>query len=220
MGSEKHNLFRPMRNDNGASQHWSLKWKSRSLEYIIKMCVASQLSKNHGRLGLKRGFSVISICAYLFWDSSIHYWHPTFLFFSFSSTAPLLLYANRKDIRIFNANSRNESIIIDDLNDAIAVDFLFAEGIIFWADVNLKKIKRIRVSTGEVKDVISVGLKKPEGLAVDWIAGKLYWTDCRDAKWDQRNRIEVANLDGSNRKVLFWKDLGLPRAIAVDPLLG
>ena len=100
------------------------------------------------------------------------------------------------------------------------MDFLFGEGIIFWADVNLKKLKRIRVSTGEVEDVISVGLKKPEGLAVDWIAGKLYWTDCRDAKWDQTNRIEVANLDGSNRKVLFWKDLGLPRAIAVDPLLG
>ena len=79
----------------------------------------------------------------------------------------MLLYANRKDIRIFNANSRNESVIIDHLNDAInAVDFLFAEGIIFWADVNLKKIKRIRVSTGEVEDVISVGLKKPEGLAI------------------------------------------------------
>ena len=99
------------------------------------------------------------------------------------------------------------------------MDFLFAEGIIFWADVNLKKIKRIRVSTGEVEDVISVGLKKPEGLAVDWIARKLYWIDCRDAEWET-NRIEVANLDGSNRKVLFRKDLGLPRAIAVDPLLG
>ena len=131
----------------------------------------------------------------------------------------MLLYANRKDIRIFNANSRNESIIIDHLNDAITVDFLFAEGIIFWADVNLKKIKRIRVSTGEVEDVISVDLKKPEGLAVDWIAGKLYWTDCGDGKW-VTNRIEVANLDGSSRKVLFRKDLGLPRAIAVDPLLG
>jgi len=99
------------------------------------------------------------------------------------------------------------------------VDFLFGEGIIFWADVNLKKIRRIRVSTGEVENVISAGLKRPQGITVDWIARKLYWTDCRDAKWGT-NRIEVANLDGSNRKVLFWKDLGLPRAIAVDPLLG
>ena len=101
-----------------------------------------------------------------------------------------------------------------------AVDFHYTKGFIFWTDVNLEKIKRIRVSTGEVKDVISFGLKKPEGLAVDWIAGKLYWTDFRDAEWETNNRIEVANLDGSNRKVLFWKDLGLPKAIAVDPLLG
>ena len=83
----------------------------------------------------------------------------------------------------------------------------------------MEKIKRIRVSTGIIEDVVSVGLGKPQGLAVDWIAGKLYWTDFRDAEWET-NRIEVANLDGSNRKVLFWRDLGLPRAIAVDPLLG
>ena len=100
------------------------------------------------------------------------------------------------------------------MDDAIAVDFHYTKGFIFWTDYKLKKIKRIRVSTGEVEDVVSVGLKKPEGLAVDWIAGKLYWTE------RETNRIEVANLDGSNRKVLFWKDLGLPKAIAVDPLMG
>ena len=105
------------------------------------------------------------------------------------------------------------------MDDAIAVDFHYTKGFIFWTDVTLEKIKRIRISTGEIEDVVSVGLEKPEGLAVDWIARKLYWTDCRDAEWET-NRIEVANLDGSNRKVLVWKDLGLPRAIAVDPLLG
>ena len=107
------------------------------------------------------------------------------------------------------------------LKDAIAVDFCFAEGFVFWTGIGLEKIKRIRVTgdTRKVEDVISVGLKKPEGLAVDWIAKKLYWTDCRDSDWE-RNRIEVANLDGTNRKVLFWKNLGLPRAIEVDPLKG
>ena len=134
-----------------------------------------------------------------------------------------LLYSSRKDIRIVQTNykSQIETIVVDGLEDAIAVDFCFAEGFVFWTDVSLEKIKRIRVTgdTKKVEDVISVGLKKPEGLAVDWIAKKLYWTDCRDSDWET-NRIEVANFDGSNRKVLFWKDLGLPRAIAVDPLKG
>lgn len=107
--------------------------------------------------------------------------------------------------------------------NAIAVDFSYEDGYIFWTDVNDEKIKRIRMTESsnsrKVEDVISLGLKKPEGLAVDWVGKKLYWTNCGDSDWET-NRIEVANFDGSYRKVLFWKDLGLPRAIAVDPLKG
>ena len=85
------------------------------------------------------------------------------------------------------------------------------------------KIRRIRMTgslnSRKVEDVISVDLKNPQGLAVDWVGKKLYWTDLRDPD-GETNRIEVANFDGFYRKVLFWKDLGLPRAIAVDPLKG
>ncbi|KAL9955607.1 hypothetical protein ACROYT_G036952 [Oculina patagonica] len=140
-----------------------------------------------------------------------------------SAYSQRLLYANRKDIRIFGTSGQdqNETIVVDGLKDAISVDFSFAEGFVFWTDASLKKIKRIRVTveTKKVEDVISVGLRKPEGLAVDWIAKKLYWTDSQDFDWET-SKIEVANFDGSNRKVLFWKDLGLPRAIAVDPIKG
>ena len=117
--------------------------------------------------------------------------------------------------------NRNETVVVNGLEDAVAVDFCYTEGYVFWTDVVLAKIRRIRFTghTRKVEDVISLGLKKPEGLAVDWIARKLYWTDVRDPDLET-NRIEVANLDGSNRKVLFWKILGLPRAIAVDPLSG
>ena len=84
-----------------------------------------------------------------------------------------------------------------------------------------RKIKRTRISTvnRRAEDVISVGLRRPEGLAVDWVTKKLYWTDLRDSDWET-NRIEVSNLDGSQRKVLFWEDLEQPRAIALDPLTG
>ena len=50
-----------------------------------------------------------------------------------------------------------------------------------------------------------------DGLAVDWINDKLYWVDAVTA------RIEVANLDGSNRTVLFANNIGVLRAIVVDP---
>ncbi|PFX32670.1 Low-density lipoprotein receptor-related protein 6 [Stylophora pistillata] len=135
-----------------------------------------------------------------------------------------LLYANRHDIRIFSTNQSDhkETTIVDTLEDAIALDFDYAEGLVFWADVGQQKIERVRITgekSGGIEDIVSFGLKKPEGLAVDWVGKKLYWTDCRDSDWET-NRIEVSNFDGLDRKVLFWKDLGFPRAIAVDPLKG
>ena len=60
-------------------------------------------------------------------------------------------------------------------------------------------------------DVLISGMAQPDGLACDWIGRKIYWTDA------EANRIEVSELDGSSRKVLIWKDLDQPRAIAVDP---
>ena len=70
---------------------------------------------------------------------------------------------------------------MDGLEDAIvAVEVSYAGGYIFWTDVTVPKIKRIsfREKRRIVKDVVSFGLRKPEGLAVDWVARKLYWTDC------------------------------------------
>ena len=49
---------------------------------------------------------------------------------------------------------------------------------------------------------------------MDWIHDKLFWTDAGTA------RIEVANLDGSMRKVLIWRDLEKPRAIVAHPAEG
>lgn len=54
----------------------------------------------------------------------------------------------------------------------------------------------------------------PGGLAIDWIHDKLYWTD------SGTSRIEVANLDGTHRKVLLWQNLEKPRAIALHPMEG
>ncbi len=63
---------------------------------------------------------------------------------------------------------------------------------------------------------LSVGLGSPEGIAIDWIAKNMYWTD------SGLDRIEVAHVDGTdrNRKALFTSDLVNPRAVQVDPGMG
>lgn len=117
-------------------------------------------------------------------------------------------------------------------------------GKVYWSDSTLKKISRANIdgkahediiSTGEedllhvrclltplVRSVLtptcslclSEGLMTTDGLAVDAVGRKIYWTDTGT------NRIEVANLDGSMRKVLVWQNLDSPRAIALYHEMG
>ncbi|KAM6973495.1 low-density lipoprotein receptor-related protein 5 isoform 2-T2 [Aplochiton taeniatus] len=136
--------------------------------------------------------------------------------------SPLLLFANRRDVRLVDAEAaRGESaVVVSDLEDAAAVDFLYSEGLIFWTDVSEEAIKQtyynqssnsVKEALGTGQTVVVSGLDSPDGLACDWLGRKLYWTD------SETNRIEVANLDGTSRKVLFWLDLDQPRAIALNP---
>ncbi|XP_048242332.1 low-density lipoprotein receptor-related protein 6-like isoform X1 [Haliotis rufescens] len=131
--------------------------------------------------------------------------------------SPQLLFANRKDVRIIDAEDAkgNSTVVVANLEDASAVDFIFSEGAIFWTDVSLEVIKRTNLNDPQNSiNVIATGLVSPDGLACDWLGMKLYWTD------SETNRIEVSNLDGTYRKVLFWEGLDQPRAIALDPANG
>lgn len=58
------------------------------------------------------------------------------------------------------------------------------------------------------------GLPSPDGIAVDWIADNIYWTDA------ERDKIEVARLDGKYRKVVISSGLYQPRAIVLHPQKG
>lgn len=59
--------------------------------------------------------------------------------------------------------------------------------------------------TGQ-EDLVTSEVEHPDGIAVDWIARNMYWTDTGT------DRIEVARLDGRARKVrkiLVLLNLGL-----------
>lgn len=57
-------------------------------------------------------------------------------------------------------------------------------------------------------------LSNPDGLAVDWVGGNLYWCD------KGRDTIEVSKLNGAYRTVLVNSGLKEPRAVAVDVRYG
>jgi low density lipoprotein receptor-related protein 5/6 len=149
------------------------------------------------------------------------------MFSSLLSGVPQLLLANRKNIHLVDVDGThiNLTVVVPGLEDAAALDYVMEGGLtyIYWTDISLEAIKRVSVSgaggaisapSSTVSVIVSTGLMAPDGLACDWIGRKLYWTD------SEINRIEVSNLDGQMRKVLFRDGLDQPRAIALYPQKG
>jgi hypothetical protein len=60
--------------------------------------------------------------------------------------------------------------------------------------------------------IVDVG--EVNGLTVDWVSRHIYWTDL------ERKTVEVANYDGSSRRVIVSSDLKSPRAIVASPIYG
>lgn len=56
--------------------------------------------------------------------------------------------------------------------------------------------------------------QKISGLAVDWSAKNIYWSD------PKHGVIEVSRINGSSRYVILSHEIGKPTTLAVDPSVG
>lgn len=124
---------------------------------------------------------------------------------------PSIVFANRLDIRQISVDGHEYSAIMEDLQNAISLDFHYYRDLIFWSDVSLDVIMRAFLNGTEVTGIVRWGLRKPGGVAVDWINDHVYWMD------GITKRIEVAELDGSNRHPIVWSGLQKPRALVLYP---
>uniref|UniRef100_A0A1A9WIS8 EGF-like domain-containing protein n=1 Tax=Glossina brevipalpis TaxID=37001 RepID=A0A1A9WIS8_9MUSC len=140
---------------------------------------------------------------------------------SFINTPATLLFTTYHEIQVANITKPTGGpqieVLVKDLTETMAIDFYYAKNLVCWTDCGREIIECVNVNTtGQIlkapkQTVISSGLDKPEGLVIDWFTDKIYWTD------GEKNRIEVATLNGKYKKVLFWTDLDQPRAIALVP---
>uniref|UniRef100_A0A671S9X1 Low density lipoprotein receptor-related protein 1Ba n=1 Tax=Sinocyclocheilus anshuiensis TaxID=1608454 RepID=A0A671S9X1_9TELE len=129
-----------------------------------------------------------------------------------------IIFSIRHEIRRINLQRGDYSLLVPGLRNTIALDFHFSQSLLYWTDVVEDKIYRGKLSEGggvsSIEVVVQHGLATPEGLAVDWIAGNLYWID------SNLNQIEVSKLNGELRTTLIAGGMEHPRAIAMDPGQG
>ncbi|OXU25251.1 hypothetical protein TSAR_015309 [Trichomalopsis sarcophagae] len=127
---------------------------------------------------------------------------------------PTLLLANRVDIRQVSITGPKYTSVLKGLHNAIALDYHYKRGLIYWSDVSMDVIRKVYVNGTDADDFIRWGLESPGGIAIDWIHDLLFWTD------SGTRRVEVITLDTRVRHVLVSSDLDKPRAIAVHPHYG
>ncbi len=143
----------------------------------------------------------------------------------------------RYDIRQISLDTNDFTDLVlpaaDDVS-AIAVDFDPIDKKVFWIDEDTG-IHRASLDQKNAEDIVTeevpkitfrlvkghcrytmffFQLNRPDGLAIDWLARNLFWTDTGS------DTISVSRLDGSNRRVLISRGLDEPRAIVLDPLQG
>ncbi|XP_072597864.1 prolow-density lipoprotein receptor-related protein 1 isoform X2 [Vulpes vulpes] len=125
---------------------------------------------------------------------------------------PFLIFANRYYLRKLNLDGSNYTLLKQGLNNAVALDFDYREQMIYWTDVTTQgsMIRRMHLNGSNVQVLHRTGLSNPDGLAVDWVGGNLYWCD------KGRDTIEVSKLNGAYRTVLVSSGLREPRALVVD----
>lgn len=141
---------------------------------------------------------------------------PNVTFLNLDSN-PAFLIVGTEDV-LLKIDLRNTSRRTNlQVKNVVSLDFSSDENMVYWS--NKKEINQLSLQTG-ISEVIPFhhndgsSVPFPEGLAVDWISDKLYWTDAK------RDAIYVGNLRNGRKVTIIKGKLDSPKAIVVSPSSG
>lgn len=135
------------------------------------------------------------------------------------SPSSAIIFSQRSKLRRISLDTPYVTDVVLDLppqKNVVALDVDRTTGAILWSDTTQDKIFRaLPLTTGHWQvEVLAYNLDTVEGIAVDEVNRKIYWTDAG------RSSLEVAELDaagaGRHRKVLAWTSMDKPRGVVVS----
>ena len=128
-------------------------------------------------------------------------------------------YEIRRYVEQSDSTTYNDAVISGRRIQAIDVDI--KRSIVYWADSSLKKLSRAAVpndikAMGYAQELNVHTVKQPMGVAIDWVARVLYWTDIAAGS------IFASTDDGRYQKTLVvaMTHVFKPHSIVVNPKSG
>ncbi|XP_066911017.1 autotransporter adhesin BpaC-like [Clytia hemisphaerica] len=144
-------------------------------------------------------------------------YQPDETFYNNPKPKKYLLVAQSGTIKRIDLEGRLSSLTYafksKQLNYLVDVEYDCLMENIYFTDVVDGYIGKISTNSPS-HQVLFQGLAFPEGIAVDWIGRRIYWTESKS------RQISVGFLDGSKSVVLFKDDIYQPRDILCDPNEG
>lgn len=110
----------------------------------------------------------------------------------------------------FGRETRAKPILVSTM--AIGLDKDCVEGRIYYGDLLNRRIMSAKYDGTDARPFITDDIKEVEGIAIDHVSRRIYWTD------SGKRTIEVASLENpAIRTVVVHKNLINLRGIAIDP---
>ncbi len=75
-----------------------------------------------------------------------------------------------------DGNELKRIVPANKIGGVLAVD-INNDGYVYWADYVKGRISRVKDNKTEIETLANGKLTKAEGIALDWIGNKIYWTN-------------------------------------------
>lgn len=141
---------------------------------------------------------------------------------------PKGLEYNRKNKLLFYSDSNAMTIESAPLNDTtnrtVLMKNVYCDGLAFdwisenlyWTSIEKGSISVVKLSnTSIARTLIQSNNFSPSSIAVDPFRGIMYWADWSDI-FPDKGRIDVAQMNGDNRKVFLDENIHWPAGLAID----
>ncbi|KFD58360.1 hypothetical protein M514_00586 [Trichuris suis] len=120
-------------------------------------------------------------------------------------------------ISLSNPKGNLDSLKLLNVSQPITLDYHYSSGKVYWtgrqADSHGGMVSRSFMNGSGIEVIVDGGIEHPEGLAIDWLAGNVYWSD------SGHHVIEMADFMGRWRRIIVWKNTH-PRSLVVHPIVG